>query len=206
MPDVDEPAERPFSRSGHDATGRAEWEIRGNRSAFAASWPAYAIAVFVGLFCAVVTGAWIVGHVIRGEPVDDTALIIAAATVLRVVTVVIALASVRQWGSRIPAPLLVAALWGCAAAQLVYPLAELVVKLLILADVVEPPARGIGAMTVTGWLNLGAAWLIFGVPGALFLVAAASYRNRRGYHGVLWPVLGLVGGVASIGVLGLAIG
>lgn len=48
-----------------------------------------------------------------------------------------------------------------------------------------------------GWFNLAMAWLILGVPGALFVAAARSYRNRRRVRGVR-PVLGLLAGTLAL--------
>lgn len=168
-------------------------------------WPAYTIAVFVGLFCLVVTTAWVADHVVAGNPVGATGWIIAGATVLRVVTVVVALAAVREWGRRVPPPLLVTGLWGCAAAQLVYPVAETFVKALLLLGVLDLPARGIGNMTATGWFNFGAAWVVFGLPGALFVLLARDV-GRRDRVSWLWPVAGVGGGVAVLFAIGAVIG
>jgi hypothetical protein len=172
---------------------------------FTAAWPAYAIAVTVGLFVVVVGALWVAGHVVGDDPLDDTAWVILGATVARAATVALALASVRDRGRRIPAPLIETGLWGCAAAQLAYPLAELVAKLLILGGLLDLPSRGISDMTSTGWFNLAAAWLVFGVPGALFTAAAGSHRNRRGVRGP-WPGIGAAAGVLALLGIGLLLG
>lgn len=177
----------------------------GRAGGFTALWPAYAIAVTVGLFVVVVGGLWIAAHVIGDDPVDDTAWIVLGATLLRAATVALALAGVQHWGRRFPPPLIETGLWGGAAAQLAYPLAELVAKLLVLAGLLDLPSRGIGDMTSTGWFNLAAAWLVFGVPGALFVAAARSYRHRRGVRGP-WPLVGAAGGVLALLGIGLLIG
>lgn len=49
-----------------------------------------------------------------------------------------ALASVQGWGRLMPPWLLSAGLWGAAAVQLAYPIAETVVKALILVGAMEP--------------------------------------------------------------------
>lgn len=173
---------------------------------FVARWPVHAIVGFVGLFCAVVGILWIHGHVVRGDRVDATAWVIAGATLLRVLTIVIALASIQRWGSRLAPALVTTGLWGCAAAQLVYPVAELVAKLAVVAGVLDLPSRGIGNLSGTGWFNLAMAWLIFGVPGGLFLLAARSHRNRVGGPVGPWPAVGLVGGVLVLFAIGFVIG
>ena len=174
--------------------------------AFVARWPVYAIVGFVGLFCAVVATLWIRSHVILGEEIDATAWVILVATLLRLVTIGIALASIQGWGARLPQAMIATGLWGCAAAQLVYPVAELAVKIAILAGVADLPSRGVGDMSATGWFNVSAAWLIFGVPGVLFVLAARSHRNRVGGPIGAWPVLGFIGGVSVLLAIGFAIG
>jgi hypothetical protein len=172
---------------------------------FIGVWPAYAIAVTVGLFVAVVGALWFAGHVIGSDPLDETAWIILGATVLRAGTIVIALASVQDWGRHLSFPLIATGLWGCAAAQLAYPVAELVAKLLILVGVLDLPSRGISDMTSTGWFNLAAAWLVFGVPGALFVAAARSHRNRCGIRGP-WQWVGASAGVIALLGIGFLLG
>lgn len=168
-------------------------------------WPAYAITGFVGLFCVVVTSAWAWDHGIQGNPVDATGWIIAGATVLRLVTVLVALAAVQSWGRAFPAPVLTTALWGCAAAQLVYPVAETVVKGAILAGLLDLPETGIGNMSPTGWFNFSAAWLIFGVPGLLFVVLARDHQRVESVSW-WWPLAGVGGGVAALFAIGAVIG
>lgn len=179
---------------------------RGEDPAFVARWPVHAIVGFVGLFCSVVAVLWIRSHVFLGEALDATAWVIAVATLLRVVTIVIALASIQRWGSRLPQALVTTGLWGSAAAQLVYPSAELVVKLAILTGIADLPSRGVGDMSGTGWFNLSMAWLIFGVPGALFVLAARSHRSRVGGPIGPWPFIGLGGGVVLLLGIGAVIG
>ncbi|MCO1659039.1 hypothetical protein [Pseudonocardia humida] len=172
---------------------------------FVAAWPAYAITAAVGAFVAVVGALWVAAHVVARQPVDATAWIILLATLLRAVTVVIALSSVRRWGRALPPVVVLTGLWACAAAQLAYPVAELAVKLALVAGVVDLPATGIGDLGATGWFNLSAAWVIFGLPGALFVAAAVSYRNRRSVSGP-WPVVGMLTGTALLFALGWLIG
>ena len=167
--------------------------------------PAYAIAAWVGLFSTVVGGFWCVSHVIGDEPIDATARIILGATLLRLATVALALATVQRWGRRLPVRAVVVALWATAAAQLVYPVAETLVKLALLAGVGEGSGAGISNMSAEGWFNLAAVWLVFGVPGALFAVLAVrSGRRLRLRRGV--PVASVALGVAALGAIGLAIG
>lgn len=164
---------------------------------FVATWPAAAIGWSVGLFCAAVLGLWLWDHVVTGSPVDETGWIVLAATVLRAGTVVVALASVRGWGRRLPGCLVHVGLWGCASAQLVYPFAESVAKLLVLAGVVTLPPTGIGNLGTDGWFNLAMAWLVFGVPGLLFVLAARSWAARHDSSRVR-AVAGLLLGVVAL--------
>lgn len=97
---------------------------------FRATWPAQAIAWSVGCFCVVLGVLWMADHVWAGRSVDDDAAIIAGSLLLRACTVVIALSSISAWGRRLPSSLVLTGLWGCAAAQLVYPIAELGAKTL----------------------------------------------------------------------------
>jgi hypothetical protein len=168
-------------------------------------WPAYVITWFVGAFCVLVMAIWVWDHVVLGNAVGATGWIILGATVLRVVTIAIALSAVQPWGRRVPAPLLTTALWGCAAAQLVYPLAETVVKSLTLAGVLDLPARGIGNMSWVGWFNFSAAWLVFGLPGLLFVLLARDVQRRERVSW-LWPCAGIVGGVVVLFAIGAVIG
>ncbi len=172
---------------------------------FVAVWPAYAITAAVGVFVVVVGVLWVAGHVVGGQPVDATAWVVLLATALRAVTIGIALSSVQRWGRGLPPALVLTGLWGCAAAQLAYPGAEVVAKLALLAGVLDLPATGIGDLGATGWFNLSMAWLIFGVPGALFVAAAVSYRNRWSVSGA-WPVVGVLTGTAALFVIGWLIG
>jgi hypothetical protein len=163
-------------------------------------WPALAAASYLGVFC-VVAGAAVAW---TGGPLADNGVVILAIA-LRVLTIGIALASVQWWGRRIPAWMLLAGLWGAAAAQLVYPAAETVVKALILADVMDPIDKGISNMTAVGWFNFGATWAVWGVPGVLFVLAALDY-GRRVVVDRRWVALGVVGGAVLLAGLGMLIG
>lgn len=175
------------------------------RATFLARWPAFAVAWSVGLFCVAVGGMWAVDHVLRGEAVDETGWVIFGSLVLRVLTIGIALSSVMAWGSHLPTNLVLTGLWGCAAAQLTYPAAELVAKVAVLAGLVDLPSRGVGNMTATGWFNFAAVWLVFGVPGLLFILAAHSWRNRRG-GSLRWPLIGIGAGTVALFAIGMLIG
>ncbi|MCP2322265.1 hypothetical protein HDA40_000772 [Hamadaea flava] len=166
-------------------------------------WPALAAATYIGLFC-VVAGAAVLWNMTHGTSWNDNGVVILAIC-LRMLTVALALASVQQWGGRIPSWMVLAGLWGCAAVQLVYPVAETVVKGLILTGAMHPIDKGISNMSPEGWFNFGATWGIWGVPGVLFLLAALSYRARNAVR-ARWILLGVVGGTALLGVLGALIG
>jgi hypothetical protein len=124
---------------------------------------------------------------------------------LRLLSIAIALASVQRWGERLPSWIVLAGLWGAAAVQLLYPVAETVVKTLILLGIMAPMNEGISNMSAEGWFNFAAMWALWGVPGTLILLAALAYRKRRPARG--WRVLlGVVGGAVLLSGLGLLIG
>ncbi|NUO56962.1 MAG: hypothetical protein HOV78_09880 [Hamadaea sp.] len=166
-------------------------------------WPALAAAAYVGLFCLIASIA-VLWSVLRGSLWSEQA-VVSLSIGLRLLSIGIALASVRRWGDRLPAWLVLAGLWGAAAVQLLYPLAETVVKALILTGVLEPMNKGISNMSAEGWFNFGAMWVIWGVPGVLFLLAALAYRVRRPAPW-WWVLLGVVGGAVLLLGLGLLIG
>ncbi len=168
-------------------------------------WPALAITVWVGLFVVVVGAAWLWPHVLHAEVVDEVAWIILAATLLRVVTILIAWAGVTGWGDRLPAAFVSAGLWGSASAQILYPGTEFVVKLLILVGMVPATGRGIGNMSATGWFNFAAAALVFGIPGVLFAIEGHHHRRRR-QVAWFWSVSGALLGLLFLFTLGLIIG
>jgi hypothetical protein len=93
------------------------------------------------------------------------------------------------WADTLPAPLVTAGLWGAGSAQLLYPVAELVVKPLIIGGVLPETGRGIGNMSGTGWFNFTAAKLVFGVPGALFMLEGFQ-QQRRSNVVWYWAVVG----------------
>ena len=168
-------------------------------------WPVYTITAFVGLFVVIVLVMWINSHLIKKEPTDKTAWIILGALVLRALTVVIALASILKWGNKFAPWLILAGLSGCASAQLIYPLAELVVKLTILTGLIHMPSKGLGNMSPTGWFNLGAVWLIFGIPGALFVKVAVNFKEIHELPRK-WYFVGGALGIAALFAIGLLIG
>lgn len=168
-------------------------------------WPVYAITVFVGLFVLVVMGIWVVNHLLEGEPIDQTAWIVLGACLLRSLTIVIALASVQPWGNKLPQWVVLGGLSGSASAQLIYPIAEAVGKLLIIAGLLESSGKGLGNMTPTGWFNFAAVWVIFGIPGMLFVKAARNYKNRKSSP-ITWVWIGGVLGIVALLLIGVLIG
>ncbi|GAA0585878.1 hypothetical protein HPO96_10760 [Kribbella sandramycini] len=167
-------------------------------------WPAYTIAYGIGAFCAVVLGTAAFQHLWRDDPLTADGIVALGATVLRLGTIAVALVAVLPWGRRIPAPLLSMALWAIAIGQLVYPVAETAVKAAILLGLISPLDKGISNMSMTGWFNFGAAWLIWGVPGVLFTLLALDHRrtHRLSY---LWAPAGALAGTAALAALGLLI-
>lgn len=181
------------------ADGRGSVPVRAPR------WPAYWAAGWIGAFCLIVLAAAGYNQLVRGMPLDDGGRVALFATGLRLITVAMALASVQAWGRVLPGWLVLGGLCGAAAAQLLYPVAETVVKLAILVGVVEPFGKGISNMSAEGLFNFAAAWLIWGVPGTLFGLAARSYKARRGLS-FAGAGLGLAGGAVALLLLGYLIG
>lgn len=181
--------------------------VRGvERSRFVARWPAYAVATFVGFFCVIVGAMWIMDHVVRARPVDETASVVALATVLRIGTIAVALSSVQRWGFKLPRTVVSIVLWACGAAQLAYPVAAVLIKSLAVVGAIALPDRGVGDLSLQGWLHLGAALTIFGIPGVLFILAAISHAHRSGIRGPWVPAGGVIGGVVALLLIGAAIG
>lgn len=166
-------------------------------------WPAALAAAWVGTFCLVTGGALVWSRVTGGSTADQEVVVLAIA--LRLVTVAVALAAIQPWGRRLPDWVVLGGLWGAGAVQVAYPLAETVVKLAILAGVMEPLDKGISLMTAEGWFNFGMTWLIWGVPGVLFVIAAVLF-GRRVRHARWWAALAVLAGVVMLGGLGLLIG
>jgi hypothetical protein len=162
-----------------------------------------AAAAYIAIFCLVAGGgvAWSLAHGTSWSAVGVVLLAIS----LRLVTIAIALASVQPWGRLLPSWLILAGLWGAAAVQLIYPVAETVVKALILLHVIDPINKGISNMTAQGWFNFGAMWVVFGIPGILFLLSVLSYRARHRVP-ARWVALGILGGAILLGGLGFIIG
>ncbi len=166
-------------------------------------WPALLAAGYVGAFCLIAGGA-VLWDLLRGTSLAQDGVVILAIC-LRMVTVAMALASVRRWGERVPSWMVLAGLWGAAAVQLMYPVAETAVKALILTGAMAPIDKGISNMSPEGWFNFGAAWAVWGVPGVLFLLAALSYGTRAAARG-RWVLLGILGGAVLLVGLGVLIG
>jgi len=168
-------------------------------------WPVYAITFFVGLFVLIVFTMWIISHVFKEESIDQTAWIILGALFLRVFTIVIALASIQKWGQHIPQWAILGGLSGAASAQLIYPIAELMVKLILLTGVFESSPKGLGNMSLTGWFNLSAVWVIFGIPGILFIQAAKNYKQTMALSN-RWVWIGSLLGIFALFLIGVLIG
>ena len=183
------------SSTNHDDLDRAP-EIR---------WAVWTITIVVGLFVAVVSVAWIWSHAVRGEPVDAVARIILLATLLRAATLVIAWAPSTSWGRQWPVGPLVGALWGCCTAQVLYPAAELIVKLLVVVGVVPSGSGGVRNMSPGGWFNFAAAALVFGVPGTMFGLLGHRVQKHRGVR-TRWAWAGAGGGIVALGLLGAVVG
>ncbi|MDO1450147.1 hypothetical protein Q0590_27955 [Rhodocytophaga aerolata] len=170
-----------------------------------APWPIYAITVLVGGFVVIVLAMWINSHLLQEEPIDQTAWIILAALLLRVFTILIALASIQKWGQLFPSWAVLGGLSGSASAQLIYPVAELIVKLVLLTGLIESSPTGLGNMSLTGWFNLSAVWVIFGIPGMLFVLAAKNYKTSTSLS-TKWLWIGSLLGITSLFFIGWLIG
>ncbi|QHT57905.1 hypothetical protein GXP71_18660 [Cellulomonas sp. H30R-01] len=166
-------------------------------------WPAALAAAWVGTFCLVAGGA-LVWSRLRGSSAQDQEVVVLAIG-LRLVTVAVALASIQSWGRRLPGWVVLGGLWGAGAVQLAYPLAEAVVKLATLAGLMEPLDKGISDMSAQGWFNFGATWLVWGVPGVLFVLAAVVF-GRQVPHARRWALLAVLAGIGFLAALGLLIG
>ena len=166
-------------------------------------WPALAAAGWVGGFCVLAGGA-VLWSLLQGATAGENGVVLLAIG-LRLLTVAMALAAVQQWGRLVPGRLLLAGLWGAAAVQLAYPVAETVVKGLVLTGLVDPLDKGISNMSVEGWFNFGATWLVWGVPGVLFTLTALTHGRRVGARAG-WVALGVLGGIGLLTGLGLLIG
>ena len=108
-------------------------------------------------------------------------------------------------GEKIATWVILGGLSGAASAQLAYPIAELVAKLIILTGLLEYPAKGVGNMTPTGWFNVAAVWFIFGLPGLLFVQAARNYQASKGMSST-WVWLGSLLGIITLALIGVLIG
>lgn len=167
-------------------------------------WPVYAITVGVGGFVVIVSAMWINSHLLQQEPIDQTAWIILAALLLRVFTMIIALSSVQKWGQYFPSWAVLGGLSGAGSAQLIYPIAELLVKLVLLTGLLESSPIGLGNMSLTGWFNLSAVWVIFGLPGILIVLAAKNYKRSRSLTN-RWIWIGGLLGIITLFFIGLLI-
>lgn len=176
------------------------------RTRFTALWPAYAVIIGVGLFVAAVGGIWVFNHLIKNQPIGETAWVVLGASGLRLATVALAIISLKTAKQYVVRCMVYGSLWAVAAAQLIYPLAETVAKLLALAGVLDLPPKGVGDMSAEGWFNFAMAWIIFGIPGLLFGGAALSYGNRNGIRSRPIAALFVVGGVLALLGIGLVIG
>lgn len=186
------------------ATPSATVATRG-RGTPTSRWSAYAIAVWVGGFVVIVTGLLVTNHVIGGQPADAVTAIVVFATALRALTVGFALATVQSWGRRLPPPVLTMALWGSAAAQLFYPVAETIIRTLVAAEVLDLGSSGLADTSLTGWLHSIAVWAVFGIPGALFVHVGLSFQRRRAV-GPRWAWTGAILGLLFFLAIGLIIG
>ena len=168
------------------------------------TWPANALTAGIGLFSAIALGA-VLAKPLRGAELTGTDGVIVLACALRGLTVAMTQAAVRSWGRRVPGWLLLGGLWGAAAVQVVYPAAELVIKLLVLTGLVEQTSLGATHTSPVAWFNLAMTIVIWAVPGVLMALSAVAYRRRTKVP-VLWAVLGVPGGLAFLVLLGLLIG
>jgi hypothetical protein len=166
-------------------------------------WPTATITIIAGGFVAIVTAAWIWSHAVRGAVIDDVAVIIAAATVARAVSIGVSFAGLAQ---RPVLPRMVnTALAGFGAAQLIYPVAEAAVKVLVVVGIVESSPAGVRNLSGTGWFNFAAVVVVFGVPGVMFQIQTRQHARRHAIS-VRYNAIGGVAGVLALTAIGVAVG
>jgi hypothetical protein len=168
------------------------------------TWPTTAVTWMVGVFCVVVVAA-VLTKPLRNADLNGTDVVILLACALRGLTVLMAQATIREWGRRIPAGILLAGLAGAAGLQVFYPTAEFAIKILATIGIV--PHTGLGAThtDATSWFNFAMTVLIWGIPGALLGRIAIDHRART-QRSPLWAVAGIPAGIAFLFLLGLLIG
>ncbi len=170
-------------------------------------WSFYGLLLIIGGFSLYVLAAWSLDHILNQDPVDETGWIIFGASLARLITLGVAFLALRTYLTAVKrnTGLIAFALFACSSGQLVYPLAELIVKFLVLVGLWESTGKGISNMKAEGWFNHGAAWLIFGIPGILFLSIGLQYSNC--FHvSRAYLIAGSVVGVLLLLVLGVLIG
>lgn len=166
--------------------------------------PVYGLTAIIGLFVVIVMG-FVIAKPLTGQAYTATDAIIVGASALRALTLAMAWAAVRPWGRRVPGPILLGGLWGAAGCQILYPAAELVIKLLVIAGIAPETSLGATHTSWVSWFNLAMTVLIWGVPGLLLARIARDYRRRTRVH-LIWALLGVPGGIAFVCLLGVLIG
>ncbi|WP_057938084.1 hypothetical protein [Algoriphagus resistens] len=142
-------------------------------------WSFFWLLLIIGGFSFYVLTAWSIDHIFNQERIDETGWIILGASIIRLITLGIVFMALRTYSTPVKrnTKLIALALFACSSGQLVYPLAELFVKLLVLVGLWESTGKGISNMQAEGWFNHGAAWLIFGIPGILFVRIGLQYSH-----------------------------
>jgi hypothetical protein len=164
----------------------------------------YGLTAIIGLFVIVVMG-FVIAKPFTGQAYTATDAIIVGASALRALTLAMAWAAVRPWGRHVPGPILLGALWGAAGCQILYPAAELVIKLLVVVGIAPETSLGATHTSWVSWFNLAMTVLIWGVPGVLLARIARDYR-RSARVPIIWALLGVPGGIAFVCLLGVLIG
>ncbi|MCK2242821.1 MULTISPECIES: hypothetical protein [unclassified Crossiella] len=143
-------------------------------------WPAYAAAIWVVTYV-----VWvfldIAGHVLSGDYMVESMLAaVLADSVLRAVSGILILATMRSWRFTVPDGLMLLLAWAAAGGSLAFPLYKTARFALAANHLADPWPAPYFTVALLG-LSVGAA---------LFVTAAVSFLNRSNAPR-RWAILGL---------------